>query len=76
MKIFQSIYRLIVLFSVLLNLADRRLKIRYLVATDTSKETLIRITRKVSQALGYGKIKIVDPEEAMMNKDITVRILL
>ncbi len=59
-------------FSVLQNLADRQLKIRYVVATDTSKDTLIRITRKVSQTLGMGKVKTVDQEDAMLNRDITV----
>jgi hypothetical protein len=59
--------------SVLQNLADRQLKTRYVVATDTSKDTLIRITRKVSQTLGTGKVKIVDQEDAMLNRDITVK---
>ena len=54
------------------HLADRQFKTRYIVATDSSNDTLIRITRKVSQTLGYGKIKIVEPEEAMLNKDVTV----
>ncbi len=58
--------------SVLQNLADRQLKTRYVVATDTSKDTLIRITRQVSRALGTGKVKIVDQEDAMLNRDITV----
>lgn len=54
------------------NLADRQLKIRYVVATDTSKDTLLRITRRVSQSLGNGKVKVVDQEQAMLNRDITV----
>lgn len=58
--------------SVLQNLADRQLKIRYVVATDTSKDTLMRITRRVSQTLGMGKVKVVDQEDAMLNRDITV----
>ena len=57
---------------VLQNLADRPMKTRYVVATDTSKDTLARITRKVSQTLGNGKVKVVDQEEAMLNRDITV----
>lgn len=48
------------------------MKIRYIVATDTSKDTLLRITRRVSQSLGNGKVKVVDQEEAMLNRDITV----
>lgn len=60
-------------YSVLQNLSDRQLKTRYVVAVDTSKDTLIRITRKVSQTLGMGKVKIVDQENAMLNRDITVR---
>jgi hypothetical protein len=64
------------LFSVLQNLADSQFKTRYIVAVDTSKETLIHITRKVSQALGSGKIKIVEHEDAMLNKDITVNLIL
>ena len=62
------------MFSVLQNLADHQFKTRYVVATDSSKDTLIRITRKVSQTLGFGQIIIVDQEEAMLNKDITVKI--
>ena len=62
----------ICLCSVLQNLADRQLKARYIVATDTSKDSLIRITRKVSQKLGTGKIKVVDQEDAMLNRDISV----
>lgn len=54
------------------NLADRQLKIRYVVAADTSKDTLLRITRRVSQSLGNGKVKVVDQEQAMLNRDITV----
>ncbi len=61
------------ILSVLQNLADRQLKTRYVVATDTSKDTLIRITRRVSQNLGTGKVKIVDQEDAMLNRDITVK---
>lgn len=61
-------------FSVLQNLADRQLKTRYVVATDTSKDTLIRITRKISQTLGLGKVKSVEQEDAMLNRDITVMI--
>ncbi|CAF3511735.1 unnamed protein product [Rotaria socialis] len=59
------------LASVLQNLADRQLKTRYIVAADTSKDSLIRITRKVSQTLGMGKIKVVDQEDAMLNRDIS-----
>ncbi|CAF1386022.1 unnamed protein product [Adineta steineri] len=59
------------LAAVLQNLADQQFKIRYIVATDTSKDTLIRITRKVSQALGMGRVKTVDEEDAMLNRDIT-----
>ena len=58
--------------SVLQNLADRQLKIRYVVAADTSKDTLLRITRRVSQSLGNGKVKVGDQEQAMLNRDITV----
>lgn len=36
---------------------------------------MVRITRKVSQTLGLGKIKTVEPEEAMMNRDITVNTI-
>ena len=57
------------------NLADRTLKTRYVVATDTSKDSLIRLTRKVSQMLGTGKVKVVDQEDAMLNRDITVNTI-
>ena len=60
------------IFSLIQHLADRQFKTRYIVATDSSNDTLIHITRKVSQILGYGRIKIVEPEEAMLNKDVTV----
>jgi len=59
------------LAAILQNLADRPLKTKYVIATDMSKDTLIRLTRKVSQMLGTGKVKIVDQEEAMLNRDIT-----
>lgn len=64
------------IISVLQNLADRQLKTRYVVATDTSKDTLIRMTRCVSRTLGMGKVKIVDQEDAMLNRDITVNIII
>lgn len=57
-------------------MADRQLKVRYVVATDMSRETLMRLTRRVSQTMGNGKVKVVDQEEAMLNRDITVRFLL
>lgn len=73
MNMFVLIYKQIfVCFRVLQNLADRQLKTRYVVATDTSKDTLIRITRRVSQTLGMGKVKVVDQEDAMLNRDISV----
>jgi hypothetical protein len=60
-------------FSVLQNLADRQLKTRYVVATDSSKDSLIRITRKVSQTLGTGRVKaVVDQENSLLTRDITV----
>ncbi|UJR15265.1 hypothetical protein I4U23_002219 [Adineta vaga] len=59
------------LAAVLQNLADRHLKIRYVVATDTSKDTLIRITRKISQALGMGRVKTIDQENIMLNGEVT-----
>ena len=59
--------------SVLQNLADHPIKARYVLATDSSKDSLMRITRKVSQMLGTGKVKVVDRENAMLNRDITVR---
>ena len=57
---------------VLQNLADRHLKTRYVIAVDTSKDTLIRVTKKISQTLGTGRIRVVDPEDAMLNRDVTV----
>lgn len=59
------------LAAVLQNLADRPLKTRYVVATDTSKDPLIRLSRKVSQTLGTGKIKTFEQEDAMLNRDVT-----
>jgi hypothetical protein len=50
------------------------LKTRYIVAVDTSRDTLMQITRKVSQVLGSGQIKITDQEDAMLNRDIMVDI--
>ena len=58
--------------SILQNLAEHEYKIRYLVATDTSKDTLVRITRRISQILGSGRITFIDQENAMLNNDITV----
>lgn len=59
---------------ILQNLADRQLKTRYVIATDTSKDTLLKITRKISQTLGNGRIRVVEQEDAMLNRDISVRI--
>jgi adenylate kinase len=63
------------LFSVLQNLADNPLKTRYVIATDASKDTLMRLTRKVSQVMSTGKVNVVDRQDAVLNRDIMVNHL-
>lgn len=58
------------LSSVLQNIADQKPKCRYLVAVDDSKLSLKQITKAVSKQLTTGKIKILQKEDALLNKDI------
>ena len=46
---------------------------KYLVAVDDSKVTLKEITRAVSKSLGTGKFKKVQKEDALLDKDLSVR---
>ncbi|CAF3681171.1 unnamed protein product [Rotaria sp. Silwood1] len=64
------------LAAVLQNLADRQLKTRYVVATDTSKDTLIRITRKVSQTLGMEEEDAEDKKPPVNERIIPEHVII
>ncbi len=58
--------------AVILNIADIRPKIRYLLAVDESHSTLIELVRAISKFLGTGRVQRVPKEEALLNKDLSV----
>lgn len=60
--------------SIIQNIADQKPKVRYILALDDSKSTLKQITRAVSKNLGTGKFKPVAKEDALLNKEMSVRI--
>jgi hypothetical protein len=47
--------------------------VRYLVAVDDSKVKLKQITKAVAKKLGTGKFKQLTKEDALLNKEISVR---
>ena len=56
----------------IVNIADSRPKVRYLLAVDAAQNTLREIVKAVSVALGTGRIDVVPKEDAFLDKDITV----
>lgn len=58
--------------AVVLNVADTRPKIRYILAVDESHSTLIELVRTISKFLGTGRTQRVAKEEALFNKDLSV----
>ena len=61
------------LISIVLSLADGRPKVRYVLAVDESHNTLKQIVKAVSNQLGNGRIQYISKEDALLNKDISVR---
>jgi adenylate kinase len=59
---------------VIVNIADSRPKVRYLLAVDAAQNTLREIVKAVSVALGTGRIDVVPKEDAFLDKDITQNI--
>lgn len=55
------------------NIADGRPKVRFILAVDDSKNTLEEIVKVISQNLGTGKIQHISREDALLNKELIVR---
>ena len=55
------------------NIADGRPKVRFLLAVDDSKNMLEEIVKAISQNLGTGKIQHISREDALLNKELSVR---
>ena len=60
------------MYSIVLNLADGRPKVRYVLAVDESHSTIKEIVKAISSHLGTGKIQYISKEDALLNKDISV----
>ena len=60
--------------SIVVNIADGRPKVRYILALDDSKNTQEEVVRAISMTLGTGKIEVVSREDALLNKYLTVRM--
>lgn len=58
--------------AVVLNIADSRPKIRYILAVDESHCSLTELVKTVSACLGTGHTQRVAREEALLNKDVSV----
>jgi adenylate kinase len=59
------------LSSVIQNCCDDKPKARYIVAVDDSNINLKQLTKAISRNLGTKKFRIVDKEDAVLNKDIS-----
>lgn len=59
--------------SVVVNIADGRPKVRFILAVDDSKNTLEEIVKVISQNLGTGKVQHISREDALLNKELSVR---
>ena len=55
------------------NIADGRPKVRFILAVDDSKNMLEEIVKAISQHLGTGKIQHISREDALLNKELSVR---
>ncbi len=60
------------LAGVIQNIADQKPKVKYIIAVDDSKSSLKQITKAVSKNLGTGKVKVVQKEDALLDREITV----
>lgn len=58
------------LASVLVNIADHRPRVRYLLAVDDANSTLDEIVQTVSKCLGNDKVKHIHAEDALLEKSI------
>ncbi|XP_065055319.1 adenylate kinase 7-like [Rhopilema esculentum] len=58
------------LASVLVNIADQKPRVRYLLAVDDANSTLEEIVQTVSKCLGNGKVKHIHAEDALLEKSI------
>ena len=61
--------------AIVLNLADSRPKVRYILAVDESHSTLTELVKAISTNLGTGRTKHVSKEDALLNREITVSTL-
>lgn len=55
------------------NITDGRPKVRFILAVDDSKNTLEEIVKAISQNLGTGKIQHISREDALLNKELSVK---
>lgn len=55
------------------NITDGRPKVRFILAVDDSKNTLEEIVKAISQNLGTGKVQHISREDALLNKELSVR---
>lgn len=60
--------------SIVVNIVDGKPKTRYILAVDDSKSTLNEIVGEVSTNLSTGKVKRVPKEEALLDKELSVRV--
>lgn len=58
------------LASIIVNVCDQKPKVRYIMAVDDANSTLEDIVRSISKNLGTGKLKFVNKEDALLEKDI------
>lgn len=58
------------LANIVVNICDQKPKVRYILAVDDGNSTLEDIVRSISNNLGTGKIKFVNKEDALLEKDI------
>ena len=57
-----------------LNIADNRPKTRYILALDDSQNTLQEMVKAISVGLGPGNVKNVLKEDALLSKEMSVRL--
>lgn len=55
------------------NITDGRPKVRFILAVDDSKNTLEEIVKAISQNLGTGKVQHISREDALLNKELSVK---
>lgn len=60
--------------SIVVNIVDGKPKTRYILAVDDSKSTLNEIVGEISTSLSTGKVKQIPKEEALLDKELSVRV--